>query len=323
MNIFITGATGAIGKALVLKLLENHDLHIFALVRGTSDVSFFPKNKNLQIIRCDFLNKNELAGIFQNTKIDFFVHLAARVSSWGKKDDFINDNVLVTENILEALSDKLNPESVFIYASTIAVYGFENNYCREDTRLEPFGWNYADSKISAEQEIVSFFKKTNAKSLILRIGDIASDETNWVSGIQKESKVGFFLCPKVSGTMYFLCIDDIVQLFLKIFNSKHIEPGVYNVVGEKNVPFSYFFEQLTQQLGIKAIKCSKWFMFLASYFNVIISKFFRIKTEFTPEVMRYILSERKISAEKTIKEFNWKPDSLCYNKYVRGPAIFN
>lgn len=39
MNIFITGATGAIGRALVLKLLEDTKLKIFILARNSSDAN--------------------------------------------------------------------------------------------------------------------------------------------------------------------------------------------------------------------------------------------------------------------------------------------
>lgn len=318
MNIFITGATGAIGKALVLKLLQNPDVNVFALVRDTSDTSRLPKVKNLQVIRCDFLNKNQLKDIFKNKKIDFFVHLAARVSSWGSKNDFIKDNVLITENILGALSDTLDSQSVFIYASTIAVYGFENNNCRENAKLALTGWNYADSKILAEKKVVSFFDGNDAKSVILRIGDIASDETSWVSGVQAETKIGVFISPRVCGTMHFLCIDDVVQLFLKIFASKHINQGVYNVIGERNMPFIYFFEQLTQQLGIKVIKFPAYLLLPLSYLNLFISRILNKKTEFTPETTRYILGQRKITAEKTTEEFDWKPESFCYNNYIKG-----
>lgn len=317
MNIYITGATGAIGKALVLKLLQNPSANVFAFVRDTSDTSSFPKVKNLQVIRCDFLNKNQLKDTFQNRKVDFFVHLAARVSSWGSKNDFINDNVLITENILGALSDTLDSESVFIYASTIAVYGFENSNCVENNSLVLTGWNYADSKILAEKKITSFFDGNDAKSVILRIGDIAGDETSWVSGVKKESIMGVSLCPEKSGTMYFLCVDDIVELFLKIFDSKLAKSGVYNVVGLHKISFSYFFEHLARKLGLKVVKCSKEFLLLLSYLNSVFSRIFSKKTEITPETIRYILGERKISAEKTIKEFDWRPSSLCYNNYVK------
>lgn len=323
MNIFITGATGAIGKSLVLKLLQNSSINVFALVRSTSDTTSFPQVKNLHVIRCDFLNKKQLKNIFRNTKVDFFVHLAARVSSWGSKDDFINDNVLITENILDALSGALDSESVFIYASTIAVYGFENNNCVENSNLALTGWNYADSKILAEQKIISYLGKINVKSIILRIGDIASDETSWVSGVQSESKMGFFISPKTGGTMYFLCIDDVVQLFIKIFECKHISQGIYNVVGEHKVPFIYFFEQLTRQLDIKMIKFPTQFLLPLSYLNVFVCRMLNRKTELTPETTRYILGQRKISAEKTIEEFDWNPNTFCYNNYIKEPMAPN
>lgn len=316
MNIFITGATGAIGKALVLKLLENPKLRIFVLAREKSDVSAFPQNENLQILRCDFSSIDKLRDLFQNISVDFFIRLAARVSSWGKKSDFTKDNVSITENILKALSDNLGPESVFVYASTIAVYGFENNYCSEDADLVPMGWHYADSKIIAEEKITSFLKKTKTKPLILRIGDIAGDKTNWVSGVQRESRMGFLLCPRISGTMHFLCVEDVVQLFVKILNSKYIKSGIYNVVGEHRLPFHCFFEQLAQRLGIKTIECRKGVLLFLSYINVFINRILDKKTEFTPETTRYVLGERKISAEKTIKEFNWIPESFCYKDYI-------
>ncbi len=47
MNLFITGATGAIGKALVAKLLQDPELNIFVLARKSSDVSILPQSKNL------------------------------------------------------------------------------------------------------------------------------------------------------------------------------------------------------------------------------------------------------------------------------------
>lgn len=126
-TIFITGATGLIGKNLVNALLYankklNINCKILALVRNEENAKEIFKTQmtdSLGFIVGDVCNKIEC-----NEKIDYVIHAASQTSSKKFVDDAINtiDVALTgTKNVLELA--KQNNIASMVYLSTMEVYG--------------------------------------------------------------------------------------------------------------------------------------------------------------------------------------------------------
>ena len=132
MNILVTGGAGFIGSNLCRRLLKNGD-KITCIDNFNSfynpeikenNISSFKDDRNFSLIRADILNKEILKNIFENTKIDAVVHLAAMA---GVRPSIQNPllyekvNIEGTINILECMKEAKIKKLIF--ASSSSVYG--------------------------------------------------------------------------------------------------------------------------------------------------------------------------------------------------------
>ena len=99
-RIWVTGATGGLGRALVLRLL-NDNAEVMATGRNanigaqlqTIGVSF--ESLDLTQMSVDDWRK-------RLSKDDIVIHCAALSSPWGEYDDFYQANVVATERLAQA-----------------------------------------------------------------------------------------------------------------------------------------------------------------------------------------------------------------------------
>jgi len=113
----VTGASGLLGQALCSMFLEN-GLQVHALIKeeGPNNV-LSPK-----VFRTygDITNKKDVERFLENSKPDFFIHLAAQTQafkSFSKPYDTFMANVLGTLNVLESLREYNKCKAIIIAAS--------------------------------------------------------------------------------------------------------------------------------------------------------------------------------------------------------------
>lgn len=142
MNVFITGATGFIGKKLVEFIeSDNRFENIYCLCRTEHN---FPCKINIIIGSLDELNN------ISPIKADVCLHLAAITDSSGvNKKDLFKTNVEGTEKVIEFCKKCGIPRIIFLSSSNV--------YLKKK-------YSYALSKLSAEELI----KKSGIRYSILR-----------------------------------------------------------------------------------------------------------------------------------------------------------
>lgn len=114
-KVFVTGASGKIGKPLVKELL-NKGFEVVALVRDKNKVFF--GNSNIILIEGDIVDTNKY--VKQMRDCDYVFHLAAYQNVFDRKiDEFKRVNIEGTKLIIKSLeSSKIKK---FIYVSTVMV----------------------------------------------------------------------------------------------------------------------------------------------------------------------------------------------------------
>lgn len=161
MKIAITGVAGAIGSHLAERcIVEGHEvIGIDALTdyydpRLKQATGKILESKGVKMYYENLLDAN-LDLILNDTQIIF--HLAAQpgISSTTSFEDYLNNNFVATQKILET-SKQIKTLEVFVNVSTSSVYGsFANG--PEITVPAPTS-NYGVTKLAAEQLALSYYR---------------------------------------------------------------------------------------------------------------------------------------------------------------------
>jgi len=167
MNVFITGATGFIGKQLTKRLVENK-YNVSALVRNKY------KTKKLielgvKIHEGDITDAKSIEGMLDGC--DTLFHLA-NVSRWWLRDKnkYIDVNVTGTKNLLSEAS-KCGVKKVIFTSSVAAIRQPHGILSREDLEhCGHFESLYGRSKYLAEQEVLEFHKNSGLNVVVLNPG---------------------------------------------------------------------------------------------------------------------------------------------------------
>ena len=164
--IFITGATGFLGKTIVTELCR-HGYRVRILARPTSDISFFQGMADVEIAGGDILDPASLERAVQGCAT--VVHAAALFRFWGDAQTFHETNVLGTQHVLQAALSQGVKKVILI--STIAVAGKieAGTIISEETVPNPVD-PYQQSKLQAEQVALHFYEAFGLEVIILRLG---------------------------------------------------------------------------------------------------------------------------------------------------------
>ena len=142
MKVFITGASGFIGRYLIEELRAN-DYQLVGLSRKTHQTA-----KGIKFIKGDITKPETFSKYLKD--IDIVYHNAAYAMDWGKKKDFHEINVQGTRNVAEAcLRQGVNR---LIYTSSAGVYGYpkKDEIITEKTEKKPLNM-YQKTKYEGEK----------------------------------------------------------------------------------------------------------------------------------------------------------------------------
>lgn len=176
MNVFVTGASGFIGRALCRRLAS--DNKVVGVYHRKKPVA--PENIVLEQI--DLTDYNAVASICEKYSPDVVIHCAGiahqKVGAVSAAT-YMRVNSEATENLAKAAS-KVNPGVLFIFFSSVSVYGEGEQETgdgrTEDGECRPSS-DYAVSKLDAERRLCALYEEGKLHNLvILRLAPVYDRE---------------------------------------------------------------------------------------------------------------------------------------------------
>jgi nucleoside-diphosphate-sugar epimerase len=313
MNIFVTGATGFVGRIISMKLAgEGHTVH--ALYRDLNKTRGL-EHPNIKLFKGDILAKESLYTGMKGCDIVF--HTAAFVSVWTKDPSTIESlNVNGTVNVFETALD-LSVKKI-IYTSTAGVFGPSGDKITDETQPYPstFFNRYEETKAQIEQTIIPRFIASGLEIVTLNptriYGPGPLTDANSLSKIFKlhlEGKIGLLPSDGKSIGNYAF-VDDVAQGH--ILAMKNGKPGERYILGGENIAYIDLIKMVARISGknAKLIRIPVFMMFLVARISVFIACLTGKKPLITTGFIKKFLRDWKVSSEKAKKELGYNPVSI-------------
>lgn len=271
----VTGAAGFIGMHLSKKLLEmgckvigyDNLNDYYDVTLKNSRLNILNKYENFTFHKADLTDKEYLAKLFAENKINVVINLAAQAGvrySIENPDAYIQSNIVGFLNILEMC--RHHQVDHLLYASSSSVYGANKKipFSTEDRVDNPVSL-YAATKKSNELMAHTYSHLYKIPTTGLRFftvyGPYGRPDMAYFSftkAIMEGKPIKVFN----NGDMYrdFTYIDDIIDGVTKLIENsaalknKELPYKIYNIGNNKPVKLIDFIQAIEHALGKKAIK---------------------------------------------------------------------
>ncbi len=284
MKVYVTGASGRLGKALI-SVLEG----CVPLVRKPSGLK--------DEIVTDF-SPDSLRKILKDA--DVVVHLA------GSRD-FLDmakarkGNVELTKDIVDALPKS----SKIVFSSSISVYGkkMAKVPADEKTQTRP-DTAYARTKLEAEGVVAA-----HPKHVILRIGPIYGEGFGEYFRVLRMLEKGKMpIIGDGRNRIPFVHVDDVVSAIVAASDRGQ---GAYVITG-RSIAQKDVYELASKELGVEAPKTRLPVTLAKTYarFELFRSSHLGGKAKFIPEDIAVLSSDRAYDCAKAEKELGFRPRSV-------------
>jgi len=248
-KIIITGGAGFIGSHLVNVLKKKFKVYVIDNNRSYLNFNYELYNnyykdilyrqefflQNVEIITCDLKNIYDLSSIIERIKPNYVVHLAAlplaNISN-EYSQEAISSIVETTTNLLEILR-RIKFKGKFIYTSSSMVYGeFGGKSVDENSSTNPISI-YGSAKLAGEVITKGFCNSFGLKYSIIRPSAAygPTDVNRRVVQIFLENAIKNkpIIIKGSSSKVDFTYVDDLVEGYKLIINSKKSENEIFNI----------------------------------------------------------------------------------------------
>jgi UDP-glucose 4-epimerase len=252
MNVAVTGGAGFIGSKLAEQLVDDgRDVVVIDnLSSGSRDnipdeADFYNINLN---------STKEVEKVLEN--VDRVYHLAANADVKVQNEDRdkdINDGILATRSLLEAMYSAGVKDLVFTSSST--VYGEDVEVPTPETYgvMEPISL-YGSAKLSAEAIISAYSHSFGFESSVLRLANVIGGRSeksvtyDFVKKLEDDSSELEVLGNGKQKKSY-IHVDDCVNAILTAARNQEDSYEVYNVGNEDSVSVTNIAEAVIDECG--------------------------------------------------------------------------
>jgi len=289
-NIFITGATGFIGKHLMNDLTIK-GFTVYALTRSGN----LNSSSHIKYITGDIFELNKHHELLSQMK--YFIHIA------GEKKDEIKMqavNVDGMSSILSVIADL--PHLRFLYVSSGGVYGIEQqplNQINETNSCFP-NTLYEKTKYEAEGVLKKISEKINIKFTIIRPTNVFGefDAGFKLLNLFKAIKNNKFFFLRKDSIVNYVYVKQVTDTIVKIVDEDVFYNQIYNVNSACQI--HEFVNYITNALNIEPnIKVIPSYFRLFIRLTAVLSDYLPIKYQFiNTGKYRELTSEKQYSSRK-------------------------
>lgn len=208
--VFVTGATGRLGRVLVDFLINTAQVKKVIAFIGKNHQQCFINDK-IKIVIGDVLNRDSLVKEMGN--VDIVFHLAALTNATLSKQEplkYFKVNGMGTMNVLDAC--RVMGVKKMIYVSTSHVYGITENIPVDEGHLASPLSIYAASKYIGEITSLAYRRAFELDLLVARIPNI------YGPGFGKDTAIGLAIQQLVDERCISLKNYDVIRDFIFIYD---------------------------------------------------------------------------------------------------------
>ncbi|QKE74933.1 NAD(P)-dependent oxidoreductase [Arthrobacter citreus] len=309
MKVFISGATGFLGKHTTKRLSEM-GYSVIAYGRNEEAAKFFVNMSNVTFIKGDLNNSVLLNENINN--VDYVIHCAALAAPFGDYSEFEKTNVEGTKNIVNAAL--LANLKKFVNISTPSVY-FTNESRKNVKESDPLPMKhsnyYAKTKHLADLIIEDAIEK-GLPAISLRPRQIFGpfDHTIFGRFIQINEDGGIPLVHSGQVLMDFTYIDNVVDMIIACMKADHALNGeYYNITNDQPIylidVLKQLFLALNKELNTKNIS-PKLLSFIATS-SELIAKFTKKPPKVSNHIANFLTYDYTLNIEKIKSDLNYEP----------------
>jgi nucleoside-diphosphate-sugar epimerase len=298
VRVFITGASGFIGRALAERLRsDGHE------VRGMD----FVADAATGVVAGDVA----VPGPWQAhaAGCDLVIHTAAVVSfRLERPEDTWRANVVGTRNALDAAVD--GGAARFVHFSSVTVFGFSfPDGIDERAPVRLSGIPYPDTKITAEQVVLQAHAAGEIACTIVRPGDVYGPRSRaWaVLPVEAIRSRQFALPGGGRGIHSPVYVDDLVDGVLAAAASDAAAGQVFTLSGGEGIPNRTFFGAYADALGMRLITVPTPVARAAATASWLVKRRGSEDVDVNPRAVPYLLRTGTYSIAKARDVLGWSP----------------
>ena len=236
----ITGATGGLGRNLG-EFLQPKGWELLGFGRN----QIIGKSLGYPFKSFDLSDKEATLNAFEEADVVF--HCAALSSPWGAYDDFYQNNVVATKNVLDAMQKYNIPK--LVHVSTPSIYfDFTNQLGVKESYLpKEFVNAYAKSKYEAEELVLN--SKVDA-TIIRPRGIFGEYDTVLIPRLKKIAKRGFLpLIKEKDALINVTYVGNVVYAMYLSATKELPAKSVFNISNDQPILVSKLFKMVMKSLG--------------------------------------------------------------------------
>lgn len=304
MKILVTGATGFIGRHLVVALLKR-GYSVYCLVRDQKKEEILRKI-GAEVLKGDIIDKKSLEKIL-DYELDAVFHLAGILGTTNIKNDiYWKVNVEGTRNLLTILSKK---KLRIIHISSTLVLGDIGKYPANEDKIPHPSDMYERTKYEGEK-IANGFCQVGMPVTIIRPEFVYGPHDMHLLAFFKVIRdKRFFFIGNGKNYIQPTYIDDLIDGLLLCLNNNESIGRTYILAGEKPVTIREFISEIAFcfNVPIPKINIPPGFAKLLGLSLEILAKIFQFNNPLPKSRIKFFIQNHFFDISKAKRELGYNP----------------